>query len=181
MYNQFKRQSVAALMISLSTVSFVGAQALETDKKLSLPEISTQFASTAIKQMKAGDLTQAQFTLEKALVANPKNADVLVALGEVHEAQGRVGKGLKYYRQALMVEPTLKKALKMQALAFLKKDLPVNAEMSKEKLHVACAGACEELAFVSTAITAYKAKKEAELMAAKDELKKEAAKEVKED
>ncbi|WND02167.1 hypothetical protein QGN29_11460 [Temperatibacter marinus] len=150
-------------VVSIIVASMIASPALATDKKLQ--SISSKFILEA-KSLKAnGKLTEAQFALEKALVADPQNASILVALGEIHEAQGHVGKGLKYYRNALYVDPASKHALKNQALAFLKKELVTKAEITREKLHAICKGTCEELSFVQQAITAYKEKKTAELTA----------------
>lgn len=127
--------------------------------------VSDDLLQAAATQKQAGKLAEAQFTLEKALVANPGNAIILMRLGEIHELQGRTGKALRYYRGALTVDPALKQAMELQAKAFLKKGLLVKAQLVQDRLSVHCKEGCAEMTAVTTAIADYKAKKEAELLA----------------
>lgn len=99
------------------------------------------------------DLYAALDYFERALVANPKNVAVLVALGRTHEKLGSVGTGLKYYRLALEIEPNNLEALKAQSLAFLKKDAVDRAENNRARLERLCADeGCEALSVVEEAI-----------------------------
>jgi tetratricopeptide (TPR) repeat protein len=108
----------------------------------------------ALTQGKSDD---AQLMFERALVANPANVEALIGLGNTYEAKNQTGKGLRYYRQALELEPNDKTALTAQSLAFLKQNLYDRAELNRDKLARLCAAGCEALNTVEVALKAYRA------------------------
>ncbi|MBL4639480.1 MAG: hypothetical protein JKY57_03010, partial [Kordiimonadaceae bacterium] len=67
--------------------------------------------------------------------------------------------GLKYYRQALEIEPNDKQALEVQTLAFLKRDMTDKANGNRDKLARLCVSGCPALDVVVSAIEAYKVRK----------------------
>ncbi len=119
--------------------------------------MSKQFVAQAQAAMVAEKADDAQLLFERAIVANPANVDALIGLGQAHERKGAVGKGLKYYRQALEIEPNDQGALEKQALAFLKRDMADRAEDNRDKLARLCMSGCEALSKVTTAIEEYNA------------------------
>lgn len=159
---------IAALMLSTAAVA--------AEDKPSMANVSARLVAEASTLEKAGKLAEAQFALERALVAAPENAAILLRLGEIHEAQGRTGKGLKYYRNALIVDPSLKSAMEHQALAFLKRNLLIKAELVTDRLTVLCETGCSELDTINAAIKEFRAKKEAALTAKNDEAEKDESK-----
>jgi tetratricopeptide (TPR) repeat protein len=122
-------------------------------------DASRQLVGQAMVALKAEKIEEAQTLYERALVANPANLHALVGLGKSHEAQGRVGRGLKYYRQALAVDPNAMVALEAQAVAFLKRDMVNRAEANRAKLASLCEAGCQSLDSVETAIEVYRAEK----------------------
>lgn len=141
----------AGLLASVTSI----AQAQTTEK---YQNVSRQLAAQAGVAMKADKAEEAQLLFERALVADPANTDALLGLGKAHELQGRLGRSLKYYRQALEIEPNDKKALKAQALAFLKRDNWDRADANRAKLARLCPNGCEALNVVETALEAFLAK-----------------------
>ncbi len=134
-------------------------------------QISERFVAEANVALKSDKSDQAQLLFERAIVADPANVKALIGLGRTHETQGRVGRSLKYYRQALEIEPNAMPALRAQALAFLKRDMVDRAERNREKLSRLCPDSCEALDTVETEIEAYHARK------ADEDAKKEETKE----
>ena len=122
-------------------------------------DVSTQLAREAIMALTAERTEDAQLLFERALVANPANIDALIGLGKTHEALGKVGRGLKYYRQALAIDPNAFPALEAQAVAFLKRDMVDRAEANRDKLARLCVAGCEALEKVEVAIEGYRAEK----------------------
>ena len=141
-----------ALVGVLATPSFA-----QTAEKYQ--ELSAQFVTEASRAMTSEQSKEAQSLYERALVANPANIDALIGLGKAHEAQGRIGSGLKYYRKALELEPNDKNALEYQALAFLKRNLRARAESNRDKLASLCTEGCEELDVVASAIEEFSERK----------------------
>lgn len=144
------------LFITTSAALTFAAQAVQVDSKYQ--HVSSRLVSEAKAALSIEKIDDAQYLFERALVANPANTDALLGLGRAHEAQGRVGKGLKYYRQALEIEPNDVKALEAQALAFLKREMFDRADNNRAKLARLCPKGCEALDSVEVAIEAYLAK-----------------------
>lgn len=120
-------------------------------------DVSDTLAVQAKAKLGGGETEAAQDLYERALVANPANMQALIGLGKTHEAQGRVGRGLKYYRQALTIDPNALRALEAQAIAFLKRDMPDRAEINRDRLATLCRTGCEPLENVKVAIEGYRA------------------------
>jgi tetratricopeptide (TPR) repeat protein len=120
--------------------------------------ISKQLVDKANVELSAEKASDAQLLFERALVADPANTAALLGLGRAHEAQGRIGRGLKYYRQALEITPNDVVALEAQALAFLKREMFDRADGNRAKLVRLCPNGCEALESVETAIEAFLAK-----------------------
>lgn len=119
-------------------------------------EVSDALVVEATSKITSNDTAEAQALFERALVANPANIQALIGLGKTHEAQGRVGRGLTYYRKALMIDPNALRALEAQAVAFLKRDMPERAADNRDRLAQLC-GECEPLRTVTSALANYEA------------------------
>lgn len=140
------------LACALGTMIAVPATAQTSEKHQSL---SRQLVAQAVVALHAEKADDAQLLYERALVANPSNIDALIGLGRSAEAQGRLGRGLKYYRRALEIEPNDHAALEAQALAFLKRDMADRATENRDKLARLCLNGCDALNTVSEAIEEY--------------------------
>lgn len=127
--------------------------AAETEPKYQ--NISRQLVAEANIAMNADHATDAQLLFERALTADPANTEALLGLGRSHEAQGQVGRGLKYYRLALEIEPNDQVALEAQAVAFLKREMLDRADANREKLVRLCPSGCKALDSVESALEAY--------------------------
>ncbi|MFC4348341.1 tetratricopeptide repeat protein [Kordiimonas lipolytica] len=148
------RKSNLLLAIGLGAMMALPAAAQTSDKHQSL---SRELVAQATVALRADKATDARLLFERALVADPANVAALVGLGQVAEAQGLTGRGLKYYRRALEVEPNHKMALEAQALAFLKRDMADRAENNREKLARLCLKGCDALTSVTAALEDYHA------------------------
>lgn len=146
-----------AIAILSGTLAMAG-NATANDK---YKDASRMLVSQATMALKADNPDEALVLYERALVADPANLNALIGLGKTHEAQGRVGRGLKYYRQALAIDPNAHPALEAQAVAFLKRDMVERAEANREKLARLCTAGCQALDAVNTALDGYRADKAA--------------------
>lgn len=122
-------------------------------------DVSKVLVIQAVIAQKSDKSEEAQILFERALVADPANLQALIGLGKTHEAQGRIGRGLKYYRQALAIDPNEHIALEAQAVAFLKRDLVERAEANHAKLERLCTDGCKALDAVASALDSYRAEK----------------------
>lgn len=149
------------LILSLTVAAVLSLPAFaQTAEKYQI--LSRQFLDQAQAAMKAEKPDDARLLFERALVADPANVEAMMGLGHAFEAKGFVGKGLKYYRRALEIEPNHREALKSQALAFLKRDMASRAEENREKLARLCVQGCDALNLVSQALDSYHASRTTE-------------------
>lgn len=106
---------------------------------------------------------QALALFEQAIVANPKNADAYVGLGQVHVALGKTKGGLKYFSVALEIEPTHLGALQAEAITFLSIGEVEDAQDTLSKISRICGEkGCAERDNVASAVSSFQARKIAE-------------------
>ncbi|MCK0069816.1 tetratricopeptide repeat protein [Kordiimonas laminariae] len=149
---------VRSVFSAVVAVSLFAAPAFaQTNEKYK--QVSEKYVAEANVALKSENNAQAQVLFERAIVANPANVTALIGLGQTHEAEGRIGRSLKYYRHALEIEPNALPALEAQALAFLKRDMIDRAESNLSKLSRLCPNGCKALDTVETSIEGYKARK----------------------
>ncbi|UTW53809.1 tetratricopeptide repeat protein [Kordiimonas sp. SCSIO 12610] len=142
---------IAATLVALP----ISADENKTSEKYQV--LSAQLITDAKLALTQGKEDDAQLMFERALVANPANVEALIGLGNTYEAKGQTGRGLRYYRQALELDPNDKTALQAQSLAFLKQNLYDRAELNRDKLARLCAAGCDALNAVEIALEAYRA------------------------
>lgn len=143
------------LIVLVMTMALSVASNAQTAEKYH--KISESYVEQASQALNAGNAADAQALYERALVANPSSVAALVGLGRAHTAQGRTGRGLKYYRFALEVTPNNKPALVEQSLAFLKKGNIDRATSNQMVLERLCSDGCAELSAVNAAIEEFRA------------------------
>ncbi len=143
---------VAGLMVSSISLA-------QTSK--SYQEVSKALVEQADAALSTGAYDDAKELYERALVANPKNGTAYVGLGQVYEGLDRVGRGLRFYRKALEIEPNDTGALRLQALAFLRRGLINRANKNRDRLARICGDGCRALDDVEIAIETWHAVQDA--------------------
>ena len=113
---------------------------------------SVAIVEQARAAQKAGNLEQANDLLETALAVDPKNRTAFVELAEVAKAQGLPGKAIRFYREALELEPNDVAALAGQGDALVQKGAVVKARENLAKLKRLCTAACPEEARLASVI-----------------------------
>jgi len=100
----------------------------------------------------AGNLDAASDTLETALAVDPRNRAAFVALGDVSQQRGLPGKAIRFYREALLLEPNDIAALKGQGEAYVTKGAVERARQNLAKIRKLCAKGCAEATTLAAAI-----------------------------
>ena len=114
--------------------------------------------AAAKKLVSAGDYNAALPLLEKAVAAEPRNADAQNYLGYSHRKLGNKEKALEHYQLALQVDPEHRGANEYLGELYLEMgDLP-KAEDRLAVLDRACFFGCEEYSDLKEAIADYKSK-----------------------
>lgn len=113
---------------------------------------STMIVEQARAAQRAGNLEQANDLLESALAVDPKNRTAFMALAEVARMQGLPGKAIRFYREALELEPNDVAALAGQGDALVQKGAVVKARENLAKLKRVCSDNCPEEARLAAVI-----------------------------
>ena len=109
---------VLALSLALLTVASVG-HGQKPDSKV-LPR-SAALVAEANELIAAGKYDDAEGLLETALAVDPRNRMAFVALARVAGKQELPGKAIRFYREALLIEPNDVMALAGQGEAMVAK------------------------------------------------------------
>lgn len=91
--------------------------------------------------------------LETALAVDPGNRGAYVALARVAQAQSLPGKALRYYADALRLEPNDVNALGGQGEAFVQRGAVDRARANLERLRRLCGQSCPQADRLAAAIT----------------------------
>lgn len=89
---------------------------------------------------------------ESALAADPRNRQAILGLARAAEAQGLPGKAVRFYREALDLDPTDQAAIELQGLALVQRGAVARAESNLERLRKLCASPCPAAERLASAI-----------------------------
>jgi tetratricopeptide (TPR) repeat protein len=128
--------------------------ALPTEAKL-LPSVALSndlLAQARLAQL-AGKQAEALDLYETAALANPANPAAYVGMARAFEALGMQGKALRYYREALELNPNDVGVLESQTLLMIAKGNLVKADAGFARMKKLCAKtACPAVARVDAAL-----------------------------
>ena len=100
----------------------------------------------------AGQLSQAQDLLETALAIDPKNRGAYIAMGKVATAQALPGKAVRFYREALSIDPNDVAALSGQGVALVDRGAVEQAKANLAKVRTLCKTECGPATTLAAAI-----------------------------
>jgi Tfp pilus assembly protein PilF len=101
----------------------------------------------------AGNLPGANDLLESAAVVDPRNRQAFVLLAEIARQQDLPGKSIRFYREALTIEPNDPSALAGQGQALVDKGAIERAKENLAKIRTLCAAKpCGEAVQLAAAI-----------------------------
>lgn len=139
----------AAVALTLVTVS-TSLHGQRPDSQIDPRSLSLLEAGKSAQA--AGNLDAAADTLETALAVDPRNRAAFVALGDVAEARGLSGKAIRFYREALLLEPNDLGALKGQGKAYVSKGAIERARQNLVKIRKICVKGCSEATTLAAVI-----------------------------
>jgi Tfp pilus assembly protein PilF len=100
----------------------------------------------------AGNLSGAEDLIESALAIDPRNRAAYVALGRVAQGQGLPGKAIRFYRDALALDPNDVTALAGQGEAMVQKGAVERARVNLARINQLCKTGCAAATALNTAI-----------------------------
>jgi tetratricopeptide (TPR) repeat protein len=92
----------------------------------------------------AGNHNEAIDLLETALALDPRNRAAYIALGRVAQAQRLPGKAIRFYADALRLEPNDLNALAGQGEAFVQRGAVERARRNLEQVRTLCGQPCPQ-------------------------------------
>ncbi|MFZ5746229.1 MAG: tetratricopeptide repeat protein [Pseudomonadota bacterium] len=135
---RFTTISVAAALMLVTVSSALHGQ--RPDNQIDARSVALVQQAASAKA--AGNLSGANDLLETALVVDPRNRQAFVMLGDVARAQGLDGKAIRFYREALALDPNDVGALRGQGEAMVAKGAVERAKENLTKIKTICKGAC---------------------------------------
>lgn len=138
-----------ALTLALATVSSVGLS-----KK---PDNQINPRSIALVTQAKADIAASRFdpaidALETALAVDPRNRDAYVTLAYVARKQQLPGKAIRFYREALLLEPNDVNALSGQGEALVQKGAVAKARENLARIQRICVTSCPQQLTLAAAI-----------------------------
>jgi Tfp pilus assembly protein PilF len=119
----------------------------------------SEIAPLSLAMMKAGEAQLAQGktqaamdSFEAALAADPRNRRAYVGMARVAEAEGLPGKAVRFYREALEIDPNDLNALELQGVALVERGAKARAETNLERMKKLCPDSCPQADRLSAAI-----------------------------
>lgn len=100
----------------------------------------------------SGQYAQAIDSLETALVVDPRNRAAYVALARVAQAQKLPGKAIKFYYEALKLEPNDLSALAGQGEALVQRGAVERAKRNLERIKTLCKSDCPQATTLAAVI-----------------------------
>lgn len=92
--------------------------------------------------LEANDLAAARDAYETALMLSPRDIGIHLALARIARAEKLPGRAIKYYADALAIDPNNQLALQGQGLAMVDKGARETARGVLAKLQATCKGNC---------------------------------------
>ena len=100
----------------------------------------------------AGNLTQSDDLLESALAIDPRNRAAFIALARTAQAQNLPGKAIRFYKEALTLEPNDVVALSGQGEAMVQKGAVERAKQNLARVRTLCKTDCPPAGELAAAI-----------------------------
>lgn len=107
-----------------------------------LAPLSLQMLGAGNEALAASDTRTAIEYFEAALAADPRNRQAYVGLALAAQAEDMPGQAIRYYREALALEPNDINALELQGLALVARGARTRAEENLERLKSICNTPC---------------------------------------
>ncbi|MCR5869670.1 MULTISPECIES: tetratricopeptide repeat protein [unclassified Sphingomonas] len=139
--------SAAAALTLLSVSTSINAQ--RADDQIDARSVALLDKGKAARA--AGDLDTANGLIESALAVDPRNRAAYLVLAEIARAQGLPGKAIRFYREALTLEPNDQAALRGQGEAMVQKGAVERAKENLARLKTLC-GNCADATQLAAAI-----------------------------
>jgi Tfp pilus assembly protein PilF len=140
--------AAAAALLALTVSTSLSAQRPDSQ----IDPRSTALVAQARAAQAAGNLPRANDLLESALAVDPRNREAFVVLADIARAQSLPGKAIRFYGEALKLEPNDLSALRGQGEAMVAKGAIARARDNLVKIKTICKSACTDATTLAATI-----------------------------
>jgi Tfp pilus assembly protein PilF len=143
--------------LPVAAAASLGLLAMSSSGQSQKPDDQINPASVAFQKrgeaaLAAGSYQAAEDALETAVTADPRNRAAFVALGRVAQAQALPGKAIRFYKDALLLEPNDVNALSGEGAALVQRGAVDRAKETLARIRTLCKGDCPASTTLAAAI-----------------------------
>ena len=131
--------AVPAILLAAGTLSGVAVGASGDD---ALRPASLRMQATGEAALAAGKASDAIDAFEAAAAADPRNATAFIGMAHAYETLGLPGKAVRFYREALALDPNDLNALEGQGKALVARGATARANLNLVRIKTLCKGEC---------------------------------------
>jgi Tfp pilus assembly protein PilF len=142
---------VARSLILLSALLALPVVAAPRDDVLK--SASVRMADIGKAALAKGDAMMAIDAFEAALASDPKNVGAYTGMAMAYEKLELPGKAVRYYREALALNPSDLVALEGQGKALIARGATARAQVNLARIKALCKAECPPAARLQTALT----------------------------
>ena len=135
--------------IALATVASAGHGQKPDDQ---IDARSVSFAQEGQALLSAAKYQEAIDLYETALAIDPRNRQAYIGIARVAQAQKLPGKAIRFYNEALKIEPNDVNALAGQGEAYVQRGAVERARRNLERVKTLCAAPCGQANTLAAAI-----------------------------
>ncbi|TFU03728.1 tetratricopeptide repeat protein [Polymorphobacter arshaanensis] len=148
------------LFVAVLLTSAMGASAATSTGVSGKPvsALSQSFEAKGQAALAKGQPTAAIDAFETALAVDPANANAYIGIARAYEAQGLTGKAVRYWGDALQLDPNDIAALEGQGLALVARGANARANVNLQRIKTLCKTDCAAATRLQTAMTEAAAK-----------------------
>ncbi len=141
--------AASLLLIGTAAAATVGIARDDTANPTAARWLATGDAALTAKHPEA-----AIDAYEAALAVDPKSAPAFLGLARAYEAEALPGHAIKYYREALALQPNDIGALAGQGEALIARGATTRARVNLDRIKTLCKGDCPQAKRLETALAA---------------------------
>lgn len=146
-----KTLAIPLILLVAGTVSSVAIGAVGDD---AIAPASVKWATAGDAALAKGQAGPAIDAFENALAVDPKNNRAFLGIARAYEFQGLPGRAVKYYREALVINPNDLGALEGQGKALIARGANTRAKVNLDRIKTLCKGDCPEAKRLEVALAA---------------------------
>ena len=148
------------LFVAVLLTSAMGASAATSPAASGKPvsALSQSFEAKGVAALAKGQPSAAIDAFETALAADPANANAYIGIARAYEAQGLTGKAVRYWGDALQLDPNDIAALEGQGLALVARGANARANVNLQRIKTLCKTDCAAATRLQAAMSAAAAK-----------------------